>query len=62
VEHRPYLPNHGRGAGRLAIGATCVGVVVPGVKLMLDRSLARESTSSACPEASAGQGVLLAAR
>jgi hypothetical protein len=37
---------------------TCVGVIILGMRLTLDRSLARESASSASPKASARQGVL----
>jgi hypothetical protein len=42
------------GAAGLIVGATCVGVIIASTSLTLERSLTRESTSSAYPEASAG--------
>jgi hypothetical protein len=52
----------GEGASGVGVGATYVDVDAPGMKLTHDRSVARESTSSAYLEASAGRGALPVAR
>jgi hypothetical protein len=49
----------GGGADELVVVSTRVAIVILGVRLMPDRSLARESAPSACPKVLARQKALL---
>jgi hypothetical protein len=58
----PTLPDLKGRVNGVDVGATCVDVDAPGVKLTHDRSLARESTSSAGLRALVGRRALPVAR